>query len=137
MNRIDEAKVFIRTVLGYVPGVTTTPELRKRIETADLPACYVLTQQGLWSHDSTETPGHLRTFRIECLVNPLPSDLAEVNERLVDSIIEGIVAAFHTHQTFGDGCLVHLDEIEDSGLLLLDHGTTYYGFTMDIPIFIR
>lgn len=137
MNTIAEAKQYISQVLRMVPAIKTVPELRKRIETADLPLCFIITQQGLWRHNDTETISHLRTFRIECFVNTLPSDLTSVNARVVDELIEQIIQKFHTHQVFGNGSQVHIDEITDSGILLMDHGTTYYGFTMDIPIFIR
>jgi hypothetical protein len=137
MNLIPSAKEFLRELVGSAPHIVAVPKLRKKVERADLPLCYIQTQQGLWSHDSTQTYRQLRTFRLECLVDPLPNDLAHINEEFVDEIIEGIIDLLYKHQIFGDGSMVHMDNIEDSGLLIIDHGTLYYGFTMDIPILLR
>lgn len=137
MNKIELGKTFLRELLGSAPHINTVPKLKKKIERADMPLCYIQTQQGAWRHDSTQSYAQRRTFRIECIVDPLPNDIAHINEQLIDEIIEGVVDLLYAHQIFADGCMILIDAIEDSGLLVIEHGSLYYGFTMDIPILLR
>jgi hypothetical protein len=78
-----------------------------------------------------------RTFVVECLVAPLPQNVLEANEDLVDEMIEAFVASYCENYQLYQSSWIDMTTITDGGIQIIDYGTLYYGFVFEFDVMTR
>jgi len=120
--------------LKRVVGLKTAHSLSKNIQTSELPCCILIAQQGTHDYESHQSSRTIREIQAQVYVCPdgqnRLGDIALQTYNLIDAFKDAYMSA----QQIAPSLWLQFP-IVDSGIILLEWGETYYGFTIDFSVY--
>lgn len=121
--------------LRMIPEVATAPTLQRKIETANLPAVFVLPREGKHNYESTKTLNTDRQVDVLVYYSPVSQgELEDIQEGIYD-LIDKFRDLYYNYPSLCSSVWIR-PTATDSGLIILNMGADYYGFTYTIDIYL-